>query len=64
MLILLTLLIAWTPPDYWDADDIALEMPEHPNVWTDGSRGRPSLLLRGFEVAGAGVYLPASETCF
>ena len=28
----------WTPPDYWDAADIALEMPEHPNVWTDGSR--------------------------
>ena len=24
---------AWTPPDYWDADDIALEMPEHPNIW-------------------------------
>ena len=23
---------AWTPPDYWDAADIALEMPEHPNV--------------------------------
>ena len=29
---------AWTPPDYWDADDIALEIPEHPNIWTDGSR--------------------------
>ena len=20
------------PPEYWDADDIALEMSEHPNV--------------------------------
>ena len=29
---------AWTPPEYWDADDIALEVPEHPNIWTDGSR--------------------------
>ena len=29
---------AWTPPGYWDADDIALEIPEHPNIWTDGSR--------------------------
>ena len=29
---------SWTPPDYWDADDIALEMPEYPNIWTDGSR--------------------------
>ena len=25
---------AWTPPEYWDADDIALEIPEHPNIWT------------------------------
>ena len=23
---------AWTPPGYWDADDMALEMPEHPNI--------------------------------
>ena len=53
----------WTPPDYWDADDIALEMHEHPNVWTDGSREDFSS-LGGFEVAGAGVYLPASELAF
>ena len=25
---------AWTPPEYWDADDIALERSEHPNIWT------------------------------
>ena len=24
---------SWTPPEYWDADDIALEMSEHPNIW-------------------------------
>ena len=29
---------SWTPPDYWDAEDTASDMPEHPNVWTDGSR--------------------------
>ena len=29
---------SWTPPDYWDADDIALEVPEHPDIWIDGSR--------------------------
>ena len=46
----------WTPPDYWDADDIALEMTDHPNVWTDGSREDFSS-VGGFEVAGAGVYL-------
>ena len=54
---------AWTPPDYWDADDIASEMPEHPNIWTDGSREDFSS-VGGFEVAGAGVYLPASALAF
>ena len=54
---------AWTPPDYWDANDIALEMPEHPNIWTDGSREDFSS-IGGFEGAGAGVYLPASEIAF
>ena len=54
---------AWTPPDYWDADDIALEIPEYPNIWTDGSREDFSS-IGGFEVAGAGVYLPASEIAF
>ena len=54
---------AWSPPDYWDADDIALEMPDHPNIWTDGGREDFSS-IGGFEVAGAGVYLPASELAF
>ena len=53
----------WTRPGYWDADDIALEMTDHPNVWTDGSREDFSS-VGGFEVAGAGVYLPASEHAF
>ena len=38
-------------------------MPDHPNVWTDGSREDFSA-LDGFEVAGAGVYLSASEIAF
>ena len=46
---------SWTPPEYWDADDIALEMSEHPNIWTDGSREDFSS-VSGFEVAGAGVF--------
>ena len=54
---------AWTPPEYWDADDIALEIPDHPNIWTDGSREDFSS-IGGFEVAGAGVYLPAAEVAF
>ena len=39
---------------------LPLEMPEHPNVWTDGSR-KDFSSLGGFEVADAGVCLPASE---
>ena len=35
-------------------------MTEHPNIWTDGSREDFSS-IGCFEVAGAGVYLPASE---
>ena len=50
----------WAPPEYCDAEDIALEMSEHPDIWTDGSREDFSS-AGGFEVAGAGVYLPASE---
>ena len=38
-------------------------MPEYPNIWTDGSREDFSA-SGGFEVAGAGVYLPASELAF
>ena len=53
---------AWTPPDYWDAGDIALVL-EHPNIWTDGSREDFSSIV-GFEFAGAGVYLPAGEVAF
>ena len=30
VLIRWTLLVAWTPPEYWDTDDIALDMSEHP----------------------------------
>ena len=27
-----------TPPDFWDAEDLALGMDDHPCVWTGGSR--------------------------
>ena len=26
----------WTAPEYWDADDIALEMSDAPNRWKQG----------------------------
>ena len=38
-------------------------MSEYPNIWTDGSREDFSS-VGGFEVAGAGIYLPASELAF
>ena len=47
----------WVAPDLWDADDLALEMVEDPNIRTDGSREDHP--VGGFEFAGAGVYLPA-----
>ena len=54
---------SWALPEFWDADDIALEMSDHPNIWSDGSR-KDFTSAGGFEVAGAGVYLPASEVAF
>ena len=54
---------SWTPPEYWDAADVALEMSDHPDIWTDGGREDLSS-VGGFEVAGAGVYLFASEVAF
>ena len=49
----------WTTPDFWDADDLALEVTDELNIWTDGSL--EDYPVGGFEVAGAGVYLPAPE---
>ena len=28
----------WVPPDFWDAEDVALAIVDYPNIWTDGSR--------------------------
>ena len=38
-------------------------MSDDPNIWTDGSREDFSL-IGGFEVAGAGVYVPAPGLVF
>ena len=63
MQILLTLLAPGLLLKHWDATDVSLKMHEHPNVWTDGSREDFSS-IGGFEVAGAGENLPASELAF
>ena len=49
----------WTPPEFWDVEDLATEVGDHRCVWTDGSR--EAYPIAGFLVAGAGVYLPAPE---
>ena len=51
MPIRLIFLVSGTPLDYWDSEDISLEMSDHPNIWTEGSREDFSSLA-GFEVAG------------
>ena len=43
---------SWAPPDCWDADDISLEMSDHPNVCREDFS------------SDAGVYLPAAEVAF
>ena len=50
-------------PEYWDADDVALEMSDTPNILSDGSR-EDFRAIGGFAVAGAGVSVPASELAF
>ena len=49
MLILLTLLVPGLLLSIGVLADIALEMPEHPNIWTDGSREDFSS-IGGFDV--------------
>ena len=51
------------PPPPHTQTHMHVHMHMHPNVWTDGSREDFSS-IGGFEVAGAGVYLPASELAF
>ena len=48
-----------SPLDFWDAEDLAIEIGDHPRVFTDGSLD--SHALEDVSVAGAGVYLPAPE---
>ena len=31
------LLCGWSPPDGYDEVQVASSLPDHPNVWTDGS---------------------------
>ena len=46
-------------PDFWDAEDLAVEMGDHPCVWTGGSLD--SFARADVLVVGAGVHLLARE---
>ena len=46
-----------TPPEFWDAEDLATEIGDHPCVWTDGG-SLETYSTVGFAVGGAGMYLP------
>ena len=50
VLILLVMLIFGLLLIFWDADDIALEMVDSPNIWTDGSREGKCTLLMGLRL--------------
>ena len=52
-----------TPPEHWDADDLALEVSDTPKIWTDG-RSEDFSSPGGFEVAGASVCVPACGIAF
>ena len=53
------LLCGWSPSDGYDEVEVASSMPDHPNVWTDGS-----LVLdrvTGISASGAGFFAHSSE---
>ena len=56
------LVAEWSPSDEFDAVQAASSMPDHPNVWTDGS-----LVLdrvTGVSSSGAGFFAHQSDNCW
>ena len=56
------LVAQWSPPDEFDPVEAASLVPDHPNVWTDGS-----LVLHqvtGVSSSGAGFFAHTSEACW
>ena len=57
-----TLLAVWGPSNGYDAVEVSSSMPDHPNVWTNGS-----LVLdrfTGISASGAGFFAHSSEECW
>ena len=52
----------WSLPDGFDADAVSLRLPDHPDVWSDGSLVLDS--VTGVSAAGAGMFAHQSEVCW
>ena len=55
------LLAGWGPSDGYDEVEAAPSMPDHPNVWTDGSLFLDR--ITGISSSGAGFFAHFSEEC-
>ena len=56
------LIAEWSPSDGFDAVEAASQMPDAPNVWTDGSLVLDQ--VTGVSSFGAGFYAHQSEDCW
>ena len=56
------LLAEWSPPDEFDEVRAASFVPDHPDVWTDGSLVRDQ--VTGVSSSGAGFFAHQSEDCW
>ena len=52
----------WSPPDEFDEVEAASWIPDHPNVWTDGSLALDQ--VAGVSSSGAGFFARQSPDCW
>ena len=52
----------WSPPDEYDRVEVASLVPDHPNVWSDGSLVLDQ--VTGVSSSGAGFFAHQSENCW
>ena len=56
------LISAWSPPDGFDQSAVSGLVPDHPNVWTDGSLVLDK--VAGISSSGAGFFAHQSDHCW
>ena len=52
----------WSPPDEFDVAEAASLIPDHPDVWTDGSLHLDQ--VTGVSSSGAGFFAHQSDSCW